>query len=256
MRQLLKKLAYNTVKTFGFDIPRPKMRTTLAGVLDHVRTLGFQPETVIDVGVAYGTYELYEKFPNANHLLIEPLSEFEGVLKKIASQYKAQYIVSAAGAVPGQMTINVHPELEGTSLLNETEGSAADGTPREIPVVTLDDACREKKLKGPYLIKIDVQGAELQVLDGAKEVIKNTDLILLEVSLFEFQVNAPQLYDVVSYMKERGFVVYDIFGGHPRLLDGALAQIDMAFVKEDGLFRKEHIYATPEQRKQMTAKFK
>jgi hypothetical protein len=43
-------------------------------------------------------------------------------------------------------------------------------------------------------------------------------------------------------MKERQFVVYDIFGWHTRLLDGALAQVDLAFVKENGQFRKHHRY--------------
>jgi FkbM family methyltransferase len=254
MRQLLKKLAYQTFKSVGLDIPRPGMRTTLAGVLDHLLKLDFKPQTVIDVGVAYGTFELYEKFPEASHLLVEPLSEFEGVLQDICRKYRAQYVVAAAGDKPGKLVINVHPELEGTSLFKESEGSRADGVPRDIPVVTLDDVCGEKNFQGPYMIKVDVQGAELQVLEGAKQILKETEVILLEVSLFQFMVNGPQLYEVVSYMKERGFVVYDIFGGHNRPLDGALAQIDMAFVKENGQFRKEHFYATPEQRQQLTKK--
>jgi len=53
-------------------------------------------------------------------------------------------------------------------------------------------------------------------------------------------------------MKDRGFVVYDIFGGHNRPLDGALGQIDMAFVKENWQFRKSHFYATREQREHLT----
>jgi hypothetical protein len=43
-------------------------------------------------------------------------------------------------------------------------------------------------------------------------------------------------------MRERGFVAYDIFGGHTRPLDGALGQIDMAFVRESGRFRTHHAY--------------
>lgn len=250
-REIVKKIAYRTFKTFGFDIPRRSVRTSLTGVLDHVSSLGFQPQTVIDVGVAYGTFELYEKFPDANHLLVEPVSECEDFLKDICRKYKAQYVLAAAGKKPGTIVINVHRGIQGSSILKETEGSHADGIPREIPMVTIDDLCRERNLKEPYLIKIDVQGAELEVLEGAKEVMKDTELILLEVSLFEFMVNSPQLYDVVTYMKEQGFVVYDIFCGCTRPLDGALAQVDMAFVKENGRFRQYHAYATKEQREQL-----
>lgn len=55
-----------------------------------------------------------------------------------------------------------------------------------------------------------------------------------------------------SYIKDHGFVVYDIFGGHTRPLDGALVQVDMTLVKENGHFRKHHFYATREQREQLT----
>ena len=53
-------------------------------------------------------------------------------------------------------------------------------------------------------------------------------------------------------MKDRSFVVYDIIGCNYRPYDGALAQVDLVFVKEDGRFRKYHYYATEKQRKQLT----
>jgi FkbM family methyltransferase len=261
MEQFLKVAVKEVFNTLGFEIhrKRPKgansVRTTLAQVLDHISSLGFKPQTVIDVGVAYGTFELYEKFPDATHLLIEPLEEYEGALKDISQKYKAEYVLAAASDEPGTIVINVHPELSGSSMLKETEGSHVDGIPREVPAVTIDNLCNDKNLRGPYLIKVDVQGGELKVLDGAKSALEDTELVILEVSLFQFYVNGPQFYDVVSYMKDHGFVVYDIFGGHTRPLDGALAQVDMAFVKEDGPFRKHHCYATREQRIQLIKKW-
>ena len=71
--------------------------------------------------------------------------------------------------------------------------------------------------------------------------------MLLEVSLFRLNGANPQLGDVVCAMRDRGYVVYDIYGGHLRPLDGALAQVDLAFVRDDGRFRTSHDYATPEQ---------
>jgi hypothetical protein len=55
-------------------------------------------------------------------------------------------------------------------------------------------------------------------------------------------------------MKEQGFVVYDIFGGHNRLLDNALGQIDLVFTKENGIFRKSHDFASKKQRDEFTKK--
>jgi hypothetical protein len=92
-----------------------------------------------------------------------------------------------------------------------------------------------------------VEGAELEVLRGAQRLLAETEVVLLELSLFAFNETNPQMADVICAMQRWGFVPYDIYGGHLRKLDGALAQIDMAFVREDGRFRRQHAYATPEQ---------
>jgi len=254
MKQFLKKVIKKTFNACGFEIHRTgTIGRTFDEVLDHVSRLDFRPQTVIDVGVANGTFELYEAFPNARHLLIEPLEEFKPALEKITRQFNAEYVIAAASDKVGRIAINVHSILDGSSILKEVEGSHVDGVERVVPAVTIDYLCNERNLIGPYLIKVDVQGAELQVLNGGRKTLEETELVILEVHLFQFFVNSPQFYDVVSYMKDRGFVVYDCFGGYHRPLDGALAAMDVAFVKESGQFRKQNFFATREQRKRMCA---
>jgi FkbM family methyltransferase len=253
MNRPLKKLIKDFLKFFGYDIlERGKIRLSLANFVEHVSRLGFTPETVIDVGAANGTFELYEGFPHATHLLIEPLKEFEKDLKEFSLQFKTELVVAAADEKPGTIILNVHPVLTGSSIFKEIEGSDVDGTPREVKAVTIDELCREKHLKGPYLIKVDVQGGEIRVLNGARHVLIDTEVIILEVHLFQFFIRGPQFYDIVNYMRDKNFCVYDIFGHHYRPLDGALASVDIAFVKEDGHFRKSHHWASPEQRESIT----
>lgn len=248
----LKKNLKRILAVFGLRLYQQNTRLLLDDFLLYIRKLGLKPATVIDVGVAYGTFALYETFPDASHLLVEPLEEWREALETISHKYKAQYVIAAAGAKPGKITIHVHDDLISSSALHEVEGDYIDGTPREVPVVTLDQLCREKDLRGPFFIKVDVQGAELNVLDGATQLLEDTEVIVLEVSLFKTMSTNPELHDVVQYMKEHGFVTYDIFNFALRPLDGALGQVDMAFVKEKGQFRKSHAYATPEQRAQTT----
>lgn len=218
-------------------------RQTMQALMNHVLKLGFRPHTVIDVGVEKGTPELYGHFPNATLLLVEPLKEVETHLKRISRKHNGTYVLAAAGANPGATTLNVRPSsLGGSSVYGDTEADHMDSHSRSVPVVTLDQVCAQLKLSGLYLVKVDVQGSELDVLEGARGILADTELVVLEVSLFEFFIGGPQFYDVVHYMKERGFVVYDIVGGGNRPFDGALGQVDLAFVKENGMFRPNHIW--------------
>jgi len=228
---------------------RQTQRQTLRGTLEHAKLLGFEPKTVIDVGAGIGTFELYETFPKASHMLIEPLEENRPYLEAIVHKLeKAEYIIAAATRNAGTVTINIHRGFFGSSIYSEYEGPSVDGPPRIVPAVTLDEVCLQRGLYGPYLIKVDVQGAELDVISGASEILKNTEYVVLEVSLLGFLVTAPQSYDVVAFMKERGFVVYDLLDYSQRPLDGAMSSLDMAFVRESGMFRKDHSWGTRGQR--------
>ncbi len=251
-----KAAAKKLFNAFGLEIhkkqlaapPLPIPRASMGGALHQLSTLGFRPRTVIDVGVATKTEELYQAFQDADILLVEPLAEFEPFLRDICRSYKAQYVLAAAGENPGSAIINVHPDKFGSSLLKEFEGPGVDGVPREIPVVTIDQLCASRNLAGPYLLKVDVQGAELQVLAGATHTLQRTEAVILEVSLFGTLLGGPQLSETVARMKQYGFAVYDIFGFNYRPLDNALCQVDMVFVQEAGPFRQSHAFATPEQR--------
>lgn len=250
IRSKIKKL----INSIGYDIrpldapptrARPKIRTTIEQSYCHIRELGFQPNTIIDIGVAAGTPELYRTFPDSYFLLVEPLKEFEPDLKSILEHYRGSYILAAAGASPGQVAINVHDhQLAGSTLYKEAMGIEADGHETFVPLIKIDDAIEKQRLSGPYLIKVDVQGAELDALDGSRHTLIDAEVVVLEVSLFMFWNGAPQLHDVVAYMKNLGFVAYDIILGWNRPLDNALGQIDIVFVKDEGMFRQEHSYST------------
>jgi len=257
-KRTIRRLLNSILGPLGLEIRRVRHgdRDTMRGTLEQAKRLGFQPKTVIDVGAATGTFELYEAFPKSRHILIEPLEENTPWLNTVVSRLEnAECIIAAATERSGTVTINVHPDLDGSSLYLECEDSNVNGVPRVVPAITLDGVCDKRELRGPYLIKVDVQGAELDVLAGASQVLKHTEYVILEVCLFEFFRGGPQLHDIVTFMKERGFVVYDILGHKYRPLDGAMSQVDVAFVKESGQFRKHHFYATREQREAQNERF-
>lgn len=226
-------------------------RESVHGALYQAKKVGLHPGTVIDVGAAFGhfTSMCYEAFSDAHYLMIEPLEEYKPFLLAVEKrQTNTSVVFGASTATPGTITINVHPDLVGSSIFQENEESNVNGMPRQVLAVTIDQLIKERNFHGPYLIKVDVQGAEIEVMKGALETLADTDYVILEVSFFNFFQVGPEVFDVVNFMKDRGFVVYDIFGPMYRPLDNAMSQIDVAFVKEKSIFRKHHFYATPEQR--------
>jgi FkbM family methyltransferase len=243
-RGAARRVVKDMFSSVGLEISRRhryRMRVSMAEALGHLRSLGYSPAAVIDVGVGNGTFDLYDAFPNASFLLIEPLEEFRPVLDDIAQRYRASYVLAAAGGARGSTVIFVHAHLEGSSVFQE-RGEQTGIVAREVEMVAIDDLCDEKSLTGPYLIKVDVQGGELVALSGAARSLSDAEVVILEVSLFQFVEGGPEVYDIVAFMKANGFVAYDMFGGHTRPLDGALAQVDIVFVKEHGVFRSSHVY--------------
>jgi FkbM family methyltransferase len=259
MLNFSQKVLKKAVSFFGLEIHRRRQaiakfpRESMHGCLQQAVQNGLKPATIIDVGAASGTPALYEVFPKARHVLIEPLEEYKPQLDSLVSNLdRAEYILAAATATAGNIVINVHPDLVGSSIYKEDEDSDVNGVERMIPAMTVDNICSERSLEGPYLIKIDTQGSELEVLKGAKTALINTEFVILEVSLFEFFKGGPQIYDCITFMREHGFVAYDVFNLQYRLLDGAMSQVDIAFVREQSPFRMHHFYATLEQRAEQT----
>jgi FkbM family methyltransferase len=224
----------------SYEIRRPGATgRSMQDALNHLRRVGFRPNTILDVGVANGTLDLYRVYSEPTYLLVEPIAEFEPRLKELLAQkIHGSYAIAAAGAKPGRVKLTVRGEA--SSLYREVDRSDSDAQVREVPLTTLDELCRERGLKGPYLVKIDVQGAELEVLAGAQEVLRETDAVVLEASLFQLLEGIPDFTQVVQRLNDYGFVTYDLFGGLSRPADGTLAQIDVVFVKKIGPLRQYH----------------
>jgi FkbM family methyltransferase len=251
--RVVRAIARRGAGALGFDlVPRSEP------VLERARRLGVRPRTVLDVGAAWGQWseECHRIFRDARYILVEPLEELVPTLDAVRARLGAATVVTAAvAASDGEQVINVHRDLVGTSLFGEAEGAAVDGTPRTVPTVSLDALVERCDADGPYLLKLDVQGGELDALEGAASVLAQTHLAILEVTFFEFFRGGPLAHDVIARMRDHGFTIYDISELTYRPLDGALAQADFTFVPADGPLRIDHRFATAEQRAAQDAAF-
>jgi len=259
LRFRLWRLANLALRPLGYELRRSRpVRASLESALRNVRALGVVPASVADVGAAYGSWSLAcaEVFPKAQFVLVEPLAEFAPFLVEAAGRLgNARYVAAAAGSSDGQATVHVHRDLVGSSTYRERE-PGLESESRRVEARTLDSILGEAGAQPPYLLKLDVQGAELDVLAGATEALRQTSLLVLEVSFFEFFAGGPDFAAVVERMAAEGFALYDVLGLSYRPLDGALAQADVLFVPFDSPLRAHSLYASPDQRADQDARFR
>lgn len=217
-------------------------RATKLGSLKNIKGLGFYPQTIIDVGAQTGTHCLYQVFPDSHHILIEPVEENEVALKQVCSNLKkAEYIIAAATSKNCYVDLSVSPN---TKYSHACQRNNQKGwTVRPVKGITVDSLCEDKKLKPPYLLKIDVDGTEVDVLQGCIKTLSLAEYVVLEAT-----TNAGQrIYDIINFMRNQNFHVYDIvdFLYRPEIND--LWQVDVAFVKanSEAIAYKNHKQFTP-----------
>jgi FkbM family methyltransferase len=202
----------------------------------HLRMLKFNPKTVFDVGACCGTKPLYEAFPDAHHVLIEPLAECETKLRGFLKRYRGELVPLAAGSSKGQRTIYVAPdESLYLSSFYQKNGATDHKLPvrkRNVPLTTLDAIVAERNLNVPFGLKIDVEGNELEVLKGASRTLQDTEFIILELSI---QKRFDELFscaDIVSFLNQNGFRLHDILEIF-RTINSEVQYVDAVFNRKE-----------------------
>lgn len=196
---------------FGYVLKRVNQPGLWAPV--YLRRLGFNPRTVVDVGVGSGTHSLYETFPKCNHILIEPLEEFEADLQKILLKYKGRYFLTALGAREGKHIMNIESIMLQRSSFLERTSLEKTGDPllkREVPLTTLDTLNERYHFEPPFGLKIDSEGYECQIVKGASKFLQKTLFVIAEISVANRFLNGYSFAEYIELMHRNQFRLCDI----------------------------------------------
>jgi FkbM family methyltransferase len=188
-------------------------------------------QTIIDIGASNGSWtELSMKyFPDAAYFLIEAQPVHLPALKGFSSLHQnVDFILAAAGDEVGEIHFLADAPLSGQA--SHTAYSENDIV---VPVTTVDHEISSRKLKGPFLLKLDTHGFEAPIFKGASQTLKETEVIIVECYNFKLGSDCLLFYEMCIFLGERGFRCIDITDPLWRPGDDAFWQIDMVFVRND-----------------------
>lgn len=183
--------------------------------VDYLRQLkdsGFTPKTIYDVGacVLHWTNEAKQIWPESTIIAFEAMPSCEFLYKENNMTYHVGVLSDVSGKTVEFYQNDQHPGGNSyyieNSDINANSAFYFNETHRHTyQTVTLDAVFRLKQLPKPELLKMDVQGAELDVLRGAEEVLESVEHVILELQSVEYNKGAPLREIVIEYMYTMGF---------------------------------------------------
>lgn len=203
-------------------------------VLNLLKNKNFTPKIIVDIGCGYGewTKKLLKYYPNAEYFLFDADTNNSEQLSYLKKKYSnLNYKICLLSDDNSKYTFfNMG---YGSSIFEEQ--TTLKRQIQEIQSTTLIQELPHKiKNYNNNLIKLDVQGAELKVLDGLKEYINFFEIIILEVSLHNYNKDAPLFDKIMTYMSNKDYKLYDVYdlkrlGGK----NSFLTQFDCLFARNN-----------------------
>ena len=199
---------------------------------------GIRYGTVMDLGCADGHFFVQHfglgAFAGAVPVNVDANPVYESSLKAIRDTLGGRYVIAAVTDRVGEVEITIGSHPYWSSLLKEDDAywqrmNHLHTGKVKVPAVTVDSLSREFGLTPPFLLKLDIQGAELAVLKGAGETLKTTDVVICEIDLADF-------HHLDRVMNDAGFSLFDMTDLR-RMSDGSLGWFYAVYLtrRRDGI---------------------
>ena len=202
----------------------------------------YRPHVVLDVGARHGWFfHCWQDWcPDAEIHAFEPVQEsFDKAMQLYGSHPLVRINQAGIGSSEGSLNIKIF-EKSGASnsflplrkeTWDEVQFETGSVTERAVPVTTIDAYMGKKSLQAVYLLKIDVQGYELKVLEGAEATLPRIDHIFVETGIVPFYEGAPRFTDIYQFLSQRGFHLMAMQAWHRG--NHKLMEADMLFRRDD-----------------------
>ena len=213
-------------------MPIPERLPEVTDSLRALRALGVPVECVLDVGILHGTAGLMQVFPDVKHHLFEPVDNYFDIIHKAYSKldYELhQVALSDSDGSAWQIGICRDGTGQVTHSQLRDEPQSADDDPAivsctQVKKARLDSLLDDLDAATPYLLKLDVDGIELQFIEGAARTLRDASVVVIEVTNQTFLPRA-------NAVAQHGFSFFDLVD--LTYYCGTFYQGDAIFIRDD-----------------------
>ena len=243
----MKGFAKSVLRHTPFRIVRGALKNRFEAISETMEALkrrGYRPKRIVDGGAHVGSFalDMRRHFPEAVIHLIEPQKACHPALLNLVadSGYILHPVALCAPAqagtrllletAPDSVSTGAHVRPASQSMAHNTEDVIAD---------TIDHLLEGHLVADDeLLIKLDLQGFELEALRGATATLSRSAVVLTEVSFYA-QAYEPPVADLVAFLRRANFDLYDIASIYARPRDNRPRQGDFVFVRRDSRLMKD-----------------
>jgi FkbM family methyltransferase len=187
-----------------------------------LKRLGVEFGTVLDVGVHEQTPELRLEFPQLRHLLFEPASEFFPKIQENYAGTNYELIPAAVSNTDGDGRLK-KVSIDGGDVSHSSLVWGDMDADVTVETIRLDTFLKARNEPKPYLLKVDVDGFELPILEGAEGIWDDISCIIVEATQTTFLQR-------MEFIVSRGFQLFDIID--TCYYYGVFSQSDLVFVSQ------------------------
>jgi len=192
------------------------------GLFKRMQRHNVKLKNVVDCGAFEGKWSerLKEIYPDVNLHLIDASDRHKEKLEKLGTFHKA--VLADKTEWRTFYSSKSEVDFSGNSLYEENSNHPFEDS--QVYTTTLQEVLPEETTWD--YIKMDLQGAEIEVIDGSLELFQKTKFVQLECPVFHNNVGAPRFEQIINYMANSGFRAWDMENCY---LNNRLMGLDIVF---------------------------
>ena len=242
MSHLVKRLINGALRPFNQEICRLGRPEKMDAFRTQAHLTKKTNPTIFDAGAYIGDVCARYKalFPESTVHVFEPFPDsFRRLKQRFHDDASVKLNECAVSDVDGTVELNANQSSATNSILASDplgartwgEGLLETNARLSVPTTTLDAYCHAHAIDAIDILKLDIQGAELKALHGARSMLESgrIGLIYMEMIFVPTYVGQPDFVDYLHYFRQAGYVMLDMFDAARK--DFRLIQSDIIFIR-------------------------